>query len=123
LEPLVRSNLADFQAFTLCVDYLEQVIWRETVLAEHVTSHPLDHNATSRLIQSIAERDRRLAYTLNKDWDAGRFPDASAKLEAVYDLQPKDQLLFQWNRAAAYSARLAKDPDHFYQIMQTAFPA
>ncbi len=122
LEPLVLKNFADFKAFELCVAYLEKTRWRETILAEHA-DRTVNRDTLTLLIQAIAERDQELAAGLNQDWDIGRFPNAAAKLEAVYDLQPKDQLLYQWNRAAAYSAELAKHPDRFHQLMQSAVSA
>jgi hypothetical protein len=118
LEALVMKNLSDFQAFELCVTYLEKMFWREAVVIEQSVRKPLEREATDSLIQSIAERDRELAEALTKDWDRGRFPDSTAKLEPVFDLQPKDQLLFQWERATAYSASLASHPDRFYQLVQ-----
>jgi hypothetical protein len=74
------------------------------------------------LIQTIAERDQDLAQALTRDWDRGRFPDAAAKTEPVVDLEPKDQLLYQWERATAYSASLANHPDRFYQLIHAANP-
>ncbi len=123
LEPLVRKNLSDFQAFVLCVDYLEKSTWRETVLMENVVGKPIQQETTTMLIEIIAESDRQLAEALNADWNQGRFSDAAAKREPVYDLQPKDQLLFQWNRAAAYSAELAKHPERFSAMLHTAAAA
>jgi hypothetical protein len=35
----------------------------------------------------------------------------------VFGLAPKDQMLFQWKRAAAYSASLANDPDRFWRLI------
>ena len=118
LEPLVMRNYADFQAFELCVQYLERMFWREAVVIEQAAKKPLKREATDLLIQSIAERDRELAEALTKDWDQGRFPNAEAKLEAVYGLSPKDQLLFQWKRATAYSSSLASNPDRFYRLIE-----
>jgi hypothetical protein len=122
LEPLVVRNFSDFQAFELCVEYLEKMFWREAVVVEQAASKPLQREATDLLIQSIAERDRDLAEALTRDWDRSRFPDAAAKREAVVDLEPKDQLLYQWERATAYSASLAAHPDRFYQLIQAAKP-
>ncbi len=119
LEPLVMKNYADFQAFELCVQYLERMFWREAVVIEQTAKKPLKREAVDLLIQSIAERDREVAEALTKDWDQGRFPNAEAKLEAVYGLEPKDQLLFQWKRATAYSSSLASNPDRFYRLIQT----
>jgi len=45
-----------------------------------------------------------LAVALSYNWDHGRFADSAAKLEPVFGLQPRDQLLFQWTRTANYSA-------------------
>jgi hypothetical protein len=119
LEPQVIRNLADFQAFALCVEYLEKMFWREAVVIEQARK-PLDREATNLLIQSIAERDRELAEALTRDWDKGRFADSAAKLEPVFGLQPKDQLLFQWERARTYSASLASHPDRFYHFIEVA---
>ena len=118
LEPLVVKNYADFQAFELCVQYLERMFWREAVVIEQAAQKPLKREDADLLIQSIAERDRELAEALTKDWDQGRFPNAEAKLEAVYGLEPKDQLLFQWERATTYSSSLASNPDRFYRLLQ-----
>ena len=122
LEPLVVKNLSDFQAFGLCIEYLDRMFWREGVVIEQAARKPLERETTDLLIQSIAERDRELAEALTKDWDTGRFRDSAAKLEPVFDLQPKDQLLFQWERATAYSASLASHPDRFYQLFRMAKP-
>ena len=122
LEPLVVRNFSDFQAFELCVEYLEKMFWRETVVIEQAQKKPLQREATDLLIQSIAERDRDIAEALTRDWDRGRFPDAAAKREPVVDLEPQDQLLYQWERATAYSASLASHPNRFYQLMQAAKP-
>jgi hypothetical protein len=122
VETSVMRNVSDFQAFQLCAEYLERMFWRESVLIEH-SAKPLDRETATLLIQSIAARDAALAAAMQKDWDTGRFPDSAAKSQPVVDLAPKDQLLFQWNRAAAYSASLAAHPDRFYQIMTTAKPA
>jgi hypothetical protein len=122
LEPLVVSNYSDFQAFELCVEYLEKMFWREAVVIEQARKKPLQREATDLLIQSIAERDREIAEALTRDWDRGRFPDAAAKREAVVDLEPKDQLLYQWGRATAYSASLVSRPSRFYQLIEAAKP-
>jgi hypothetical protein len=119
VEPLVRKNLADFRAFQLSAEYLEKMFWREAVVVEQA-GEPLQRETADMLIQSIAERDRALAEALSKDWDSGRFPDAAAKHEPVTDLEPKDQLVYQWQRAADYSASLAAHPDRFFQLLTAA---
>jgi hypothetical protein len=118
LEPLVLKNLADFQAFALCVEYLEKMFWREAIIIEYATERSLKQATTDLLIQNIAERDREIADALSRDWDRGRSPESTAKLGPVFGLQAKDQLLFQWERAAAYSASLASHPDRFYQLIE-----
>ena len=120
LQLQVLDNRSDFQAFALCVEYLERTYWRENVILEQAAGKLLDQKAADLLIKSIAERDRLLAEALSKDWDAGRFPDSKAKLEPLYGFQPKDQLLFQWEQAAKYSASLAQSPERFYQLLQAA---
>ncbi|MGC2638494.1 MAG: family 20 glycosylhydrolase [Acidobacteriaceae bacterium] len=118
LEPSILANLSDFQAFALCTQYLERLFWREAVVAEQASQCPLDHANATLLIQAIAERDRALADALTGDWNAGRFADAPAALQPVVDLEPKDQMLFQWKRAARYSASLAEEPDRFCALLQ-----
>jgi hypothetical protein len=120
LEPSVLKNLGDFQAFQLCVEYLERMYWREAIIVEHTVKQPITRETADLLIQSIAERDHALAEALSRDWDNGRPADSLAKSDPVFGLQPKDQLLFQWRRAAAYSASLASRPDRFYQLLATA---
>ena len=116
-EPLVLKNLADFQAFELCAEYLERMFWRDAVVAEQAGKRA-DWETAELLIQTIAERDRALGEALSRDWDKGRFPDSAAKREALFGLQPKDQLLLQWHRAAVYSANLASSPDRFLKLLE-----
>lgn len=118
LEPSVLANLSDFQAFALCVRYLERMFWREAVVTEQASLRPLDSAKASLLIRAIAARDQALEDALVRDWDEGRFADAPAASEPVFDLRPKDQMLFQWKRAAAYSASLAQDPDRFCALLR-----
>jgi hypothetical protein len=118
LEPSVLTNLPDFQAFALSVQYLERMFWRETVVAEEASQQPLDRVRATLLIQAIAARDQALADALTSDWDAGRFADAPAASQPVIDLSPKDQMLFQWKQAARYSALLAQNPDRFCALLR-----
>ena len=118
LEPSVLTNLADFQAFALCIHYLERMFWRETVVIEQASQRPLDRARATLLVQAIAARDQALADALTSDWDTGRFADASAASQPVIDLHPKDQMLFQWKQAARYSASLAQSPDRFCALLQ-----
>ncbi|HKF47942.1 MAG TPA: family 20 glycosylhydrolase [Terracidiphilus sp.] len=118
LEPSVLTNLSDFQAFALCIRYLERTFWRESVVAELASHQPLDRAKARLLIQAIAARDQALADALTSDWNAGRFADAPAASQPVFGLQPKDQMLFQWKAAARYSASLAEAPDHFCALLQ-----
>jgi hypothetical protein len=118
LEPSVLTNLSDFQAFALCVQYLERMFWRETVLVELAAQRPLDRARATLLMQAIAARDQALADALSRDWNVGRFADAPAASQAVTDLQPKDQMLTQWKRAASYSASLAQNPERFFALLQ-----
>jgi hypothetical protein len=122
LEASVLRNLSDFKAFELCVVYLESLFWREAVLIEHTATQPMERATAELLIRSIAERDRALAEALLQDWDNGRPADSPAKSQPVFGLAPKDQLLFQWTQAAAYSASLAAQPDHFHELIAAAKP-
>ncbi len=119
-EPTVVRNLKDFQALTLSVEYFEAMYWRVNVLLEHAAAKPLDQDMAQLLMRNIAERDRNLAQALNRDWDQGRPSNSLGKNEAIVELQPKDQLLFQWNRAAQFTADLAAHPDRSYQLLQSA---
>jgi Glycosyl hydrolase family 20, catalytic domain len=123
LELSVLKNLSDFRAFALCVKYLEDMFWRETVIIEHGASQPITQETATLLIHNIAERDKALLEALSQDWDKGRPADSPAKSEPVFGLAPKDQLLFQWTRATSYSASLAADPDRFYQLVKNAKPS
>ena len=122
LERQAGKNVADLQAFTLSVAYLEHLYWREAIAAEHA-GKPSTRDAAASLIRDIAERDRTLAEALAKDWDQGRFADSVAKSKPLYGLQPKDQLVFQFQRAADYSASLASQPDRFFRLLAVSKPA
>ena len=123
LDAQVLKNRADFQAFELSVAYMEQLYWREAIVVEHAAAKPLTREDADVMIKKVAERDRSLAEALSKDWDRGRFPDSAAKLRPLYGLQPKDQLVFQFQRAADYSASLASHPDHFFELLTASKPA
>ena len=120
LEPNVLRNLPDFHAFALSVECLELLFWRESVVLQHGAQTPPDPETTKSLIQTIADRDRNLSEKLSRDWDTGRSPDSAAKQKVVFALEPKDQLLYQWRGAAAYSSFLALHPDRFHQLLETA---
>jgi hypothetical protein len=123
LEPTLLKNVADFQAFALCVEALQRLFFRESVVIEQAAKKPLNRKTTDQLIAGIAEQDRTLANSLSKDWDMGRFPDSAAKSELLFYLEPKDQLLLEWVRAADYSASLASHPERFHQLIEAARPA
>ncbi len=118
LQPAIRRNVSDFQAFALSAECLQQWFWRDAAVREQAAQKPLDQDATKLLIETIAQRDRDLAERLVKDWDNGRSPDSAAKQNLIFDLEPKDQLLYQWRQAAAYSSSLALHPDHFHQLLR-----
>jgi Glycosyl hydrolase family 20, catalytic domain len=120
LEASVLRNLSDFKAFELCVVYLESVFWREAVLIEHTATQTMERANTDLLIRRIADRDRALAEALIQDWDDGRPADSPANAEPIFGLAPKDQLLFQWKQAAAYSAALASHPVRFHELISAA---
>jgi hypothetical protein len=123
LERQVIKNLPDYQSFSLSVRYLEQLYWRETIVVEHSARTHLTQQDADLAIKSIAERDRSLAEALSRDWDEGRFSNSEAKLEPLFGLRPKDQLVFQWQRATDYSAALASHPELFFQILRASQPA
>jgi hypothetical protein len=119
LEPSVLKNLDDFRAMQLCAEYLEWAYWREYSVQELAASSELTPVACDTLIQAIAQRDRDLHGRLTADWDRGRPSDAEAKTQPVFDLQPKDELLYQWGRAAAFSAVMAANPERFRRLLQS----
>ncbi len=113
LEPSARSNVADFRALSLCAECLEAMVWRDIAILQK----PGKVEEAAALVQKIAERDRQLTEALEKDWDSGRPADSVAKTEPLFGLQPKDQLLFSWRRASAYSAELARRPQRFFELL------
>ena len=120
IQPFVAKNLGDFEALQLSVRYLETLLWRQNAIQERTAAKRLDREAARDLIQTVAARDRSLLDELNKDWDSGRPGDSPAKLLPLYGMEPKDQLVFQWSRAAAFSAELAAHPDRFCGILESA---
>ncbi len=120
VEPTVEKNLPDFQSMLLSVEYLGAMYWRQNLILEHAAAKTIDEPTARQMIEIIAERDRQLARKLNDDWNDGRFVDSRAKTMPIYGLQPKDQLLAQWNRAAAFTESLAAHPDRFYQLLKSA---
>jgi hypothetical protein len=70
VEPLVETNLPDFQAFQLSLEYLEKRFWRQALVAGHA-ARPLQGENTDLLIDAIAERDHELAQVLSNDWEHG----------------------------------------------------
>jgi len=117
LEPSVLTNLSDFQAFALCVRYLERMFWREAVVVQQASQQPLDQATAAFLIQAIAARDQALAEALTRHWDVGHFADAHAASKPLINLLPKDQMLYQWKQAAHYSASLAQNSDRFCALL------
>jgi hypothetical protein len=119
VEPGVRRNLADFGAFKLSLEYLQQLYWRNTSVVEQA-QHSEDHEAAAALIRAIAERDRRLSKALEADWDSGRPADSPIKAQLLYDCEPEDQLLFRFGQAARFSAQLAGQPERFWSALDAA---
>ena len=124
----VKRNFADFQAFQLSVEYLENAYWRHVLPGLEARGN-LTRESAADLIRTIAERDRQLVDALNAEWNRGRFPDAPQLTHDMRDLndsRPKlllrgqEQLLFNMREAAKFSAQLAVDPERFYQILLRA---
>jgi len=114
-ESSVRRNWEDFTSFALSAEYLDYANWRHHAVGE-AAQVPNAHRDT-QLIQTIAERDRDLVERLNAEWDRGRFSDSPAKMQAQFDMNPPDQLLFRMRQAAEYSAALAGDGDGFSHLL------
>jgi hypothetical protein len=120
LEPTITKNLPDFRAFALSVEYLDAASWRESSVLELATKKPVDSESAQALIEKIAARDRELARALENDWDSGRPADSPAKSSPLYGFQPKDQLLFQWQKATDFTKELAGRPQRFFKLLQAA---
>jgi hypothetical protein len=121
-QPGVAKNQADFAALLLSVRYLEALFWRQSVI-QQTAAKPLDRGTALELIRNIAGRDRALLDELSRDWDTGRPADSPTKLAPLYGMEPKDQLVFQWSRAATFSTELAAAPERFLAILRSAGPA
>lgn len=116
VEPFVRRNLDDFQAFRLTVEYLEQLYLRNTGPAVEALAGAGKESA-AELIRAIAARDRRVLDRLEADWNHGRPADSPVKSALLYDCMPEDQLLFRFRQAAGYSAELAREPERFFELL------
>ncbi|WP_446743727.1 family 20 glycosylhydrolase [Silvibacterium acidisoli] len=110
----VRKNHADFMAFSLCAEYLERMYWRDQVLHQ-VT----DAESSKLLVADIADGDQGLAAALQEDWKSGRFPGDESLTAPIAEFSLKDQVVFAWMKATAYSASLAAQPERFYQLLQS----
>jgi hypothetical protein len=117
VEPRVRKNLGDFKAFALCAQSMECAVWRVDAVVDMAARGQGDTEKDSGRIREISARDAALVKALTADWDQGRPPDAEAKTELLYGLHPKDELLYTWRSAAAYSAELARRPKRFYEVV------
>jgi hypothetical protein len=121
----VRRNFADFQAFQLSVEYIDNAFWRH-VMPGIESRGNLNRESAADLIRTIAERDRQLVDALNAEWNRGRSPDAphlTHDMRALSDNSTpvgQEQLLFNMREAARFSSQLALDPDRFYQILLRA---
>ena len=120
VEPSVKRSHGDFQSFQLCVRYLDAVHARNAAVMAQAAASSAGLAADTRFMQELAGRDQSLAAALEADWNHGRPANAPATVELLFDLQPKDQLLFQWKRAADYSASLAAHPEKFRQLATAA---
>ena len=120
LEPTVQKNRDDFAAFALSVEAMEMAVARVNAVVEPAQIGGMDEAAAAGLIAQIAEQDAAMVKKLTADWDEGRPEDAAAKTELLAELHPKDELLYSWGKAAAYTAELEKDPGRFYKVMMQA---
>ncbi|HTW44508.1 MAG TPA: family 20 glycosylhydrolase [Acidobacteriaceae bacterium] len=117
LAPTVQKNADDFAAFALSVEAMGMAVARVNAVAGAAQIGGMDEAAAAGLIAQIAQRDAGMVKKLTADWDEGRPADAAAKTELLAELHPKDELLYAWGKAAAYSAELANDPRKFYGIV------
>lgn len=117
LGPTVQKNADDFAAFVLSVEAMEAAVTRVNAVVEPAQIGGMDEAAAAGLIAQIAAQDAAMVKKLTADWDEGRPADAAAKRELLAELHPKDELLYSWAKAAAYSAALAKEPRRFYGMV------
>ena len=120
LKASVTKDAGDFDALVLSTRYLEALFWRESAIRAGGGTKRLGREEAQKLIQTIASRDRALLNELNRDWDEGRPKDSPAKLKPLYGMEPKDQLVYQWSRATAYSSELAAQPARFLDLLSAA---
>jgi hypothetical protein len=102
----------------LSAEYLEQVFWRDGAIVEAAgkIAHPED---AQPLLETIAQRDRRIYDALDREWNQGRAPNSPMKTEQLDSLRPEDQLLMRFHQATDYSTRLAEHPDHLHEVVET----
>jgi hypothetical protein len=110
----VRRHVDDFAALALSAEYLDHVFWREAVVK---AAGPALGQRATRLIETIAGRDRSLLDKLDTDWNRWRFSDAPGKLETLPGLEPADQLYLTMSQAAEFSAQLANDSERFQRLL------
>jgi len=72
------------------------------------------------MIQTIRKRVIASSPQLCRTIGTRPLPGCSRKTRAVTDLEPKDQLVYQWQQPRDYSASLANHPDRFYQLLKAA---
>jgi hypothetical protein len=118
LRPSVHANHSDFQAFALCVGYLEYVLWRESTIQKR--GDKISRADAAALIREVAAKDHQLAAALSEDWDHGRPADSAGKTKPLFGMAPKDQLVFQFTLAAEYSASLSRNPARFFQLLESS---
>jgi len=114
-EGSVRRNWQDFTSFALSAEYLDYAFWRGRVVRE--AAQAPDSRSAALLIGTIAERDRRLVDRLDAEWNIGRFSDSPGKVQALFDMNPPDQLLFRMRQAADFSASLAGGGGRFRRLL------
>jgi len=117
-EPLVRKNFQDLKSFRLSLEYLGEIFWRNSVLAQEASNPKADKESAAVLIRAIADRDRRLLDALEADWDQGRPSDSPIKSQIAY--QPEDRLVSRFAEAASFSNELANNPDRFSALLSKA---
>jgi len=117
VEPSVRRHYEDFRAFRLSAEYLEQVFWRDGAIVEAAKSaRPED---AQPLLETIAQRDRRIYDAMDQEWNQGRAPNSPMKTTQLDSLRPEDQLLMRFHQATDYSTSLAGHPDHLREVVGT----
>ena len=98
----VKKNKQDFDEFLLSVEYIEHIIWRENALLVIRD----DESKMVTTLEEIVETDSAMLARLDAVWEKGR----KGKM--------KDKHVWEFPKAAAYSAKLTKDNSELKEVLK-----